>query len=569
MIRGIGTSQGIAIGKVFKYDKQDFNIDITLKSNNSNEELKKLDESINKTINDINELKEKSLNNIGEEDAKIFDFHILMLEDQSYSDQIKELINEGYACSAATKIISDKVIDMFSQMASEYFKERIHDFKDVSNRLLHNIENVPLNNLNDINEEVIIVTNDLTPSDTATLNKKLIKGIVSENGSYTSHSAIISRSLDIPSIVGVENIMNLVDNDSIIIIDGTRGHVLINPSEDEIKEYTQRKEEILRDQELLKEYIDKPTVTTDNHSTHISLNIGHNDDLNKEVIFNSGVGLLRTELIYLEEKDGFPSEEKQFNIYKKILESFMPHDVVVRTIDIGGDKQLDYFKFDTENNPFLGYRAIRLCLDRKDIFKPQIRALLRASIYGNLCIMFPMIASVNEFLEAKQFVLDTKEELISEGYKVSDNFKIGAMIEVPSSTLMASTLSKYADFFSIGSNDLIQYTMAADRTLKDVAYLYQPLNPAVLKLIKMAIDGAHANGKVIGMCGEMSSNLEAIPLLVGLGLDDFSMFDTNVCKCKKLINSLNYEECKKLADKALQLETEEEVKELLKTIKGI
>lgn len=563
MLKGIAVSDGIVIGKVFKFEQP--KVEIVHHECDVEKELLKFDSAKEKTVKDIEKIKEHASANLSQEELAIFDGHIMMATDPEYMDQIKSMIKEGSSAEEATKTVSDMMVKMFEEMDNEYFKERAADVKDVGYRLICNILGLNIPDLSLIEEEVVIVAEDLAPSDTAQLNKKYVLGFVTEIGGKTSHSAIMARSLEIPAIVGISDVLNKIESDSTIIMDAIKGEVIINPSAEEVEKYTKLKKEYEEEKELLKILVHEKSVTLDGHEVELASNIGTPKDV-EGVIKNGaeGSGLYRTEFLYLDSTDDFPSEDEQFEAYKYVLESLKGQKVVVRTLDIGGDKRLNYFEFPQEMNPFLGYRAIRMCLDRKDIFRTQIRALLRASIYGKLCIMFPMIATIEEFLEAKALVMEEKDKLRQEGQEVSDDIQIGMMIEIPAAAVMAREYAKYADFFSIGTNDLIQYTMAADRLSKNVSYLYQPLHPALLRLIKMTIDGGHAEGRWVGMCGEMCSDPEVIPVLLGLGLDEFSMSSNAILKARKTVRSLKQSDMVELANKALTLDSEEKVKELVK-----
>jgi len=567
MIKGIAASSGVAIGKVYKLEQP--NIVINENAGTAEEETKIFNDALAKTINDIEKVKERASKNLSEEELAIFDAHLMMANDPEYAGQINEMIGSGASASKACKTVSDMMIDMFSSMEDAYFKERAADIKDVSYRLLCNILGLTIPDLTTIDEEVIIVANDLTPSDTAQLNKKYTLGFVTEIGGRTSHSAIMARSLEIPAVVGTAGIMSSVKTGDVIIMDALQGEVFVNPTADQVKEYSNKKEEFLKEKAALKVLINEKSISTDGVQVELAGNIGTPKDVNG-VLENGGegIGLYRTEFLYMDSKDGFPSEDVQFEAYKEVLEGMNGKKVVVRTLDIGGDKKLDYFEFPQEMNPFLGYRAIRLCLDRTDIFKTQIRALLRASVYGKLCIMFPMIATVNEFKAAKDIVLKEKEALISEGVRVSENIEIGMMVEIPAAAVLADEFAKYADFFSIGTNDLVQYSMAADRMSEKVSYLYQPLNPSLLRLIKMTIDGAHSQGKWVGMCGEMAGDEIAAPVLLGLGLDEFSMSATSILPARKMIRSLSKKDMEEMAEKAIHLDRQEDVIELIKSTIG-
>ena len=567
MLKGIATSSGIAIGKVYKLEQP--KIVLSEIKQAQEEALEIFEKAMQKTISDIELIKEKASATLKPEELAIFDAHLMMAQDPEFRDQIIARIKEGLNADQATKEISDMMIGMFESMDDAYFKERAADIKDVSFRLLCNILGLNIPDLTTINEEVVIVAEEMTPSDTAQLNKKYALGFVTEIGGKTSHAAIMAVALGLPAVVGCTGVMAACKHGDTIILDAKAGDVIINPTEEELKLYEDKRKKFLEEKEALQVLLDKPTISTDGHQVELVANIGSPKDMDN-VIANGaeGVGLYRTEFLYMESTDDFPSEDDQYEAYRVVLERAQGKRVVVRTLDIGGDKKLPYFEFDPEMNPFLGYRAIRLCLDRKDIFKTQVRALLRASVYGKLAIMFPMIATIDEFKNAKQFVLDTKEELLKEGVKVSDDIEIGMMVEIPATAVLADEFAKYADFFSIGTNDLIQYSMAADRMSEKVAYLYQPLNPSILRLIKMTIDGAHSQGRWCGMCGEMGGDPMAAPVLLGLGLDEFSMSATKILPTRKIITSLSKKEMEELADKALKCHTEPEVTELVKSVLG-
>ena len=565
MLKGIATSSGIAIGKVYKLEQPIVTIDT--EQGDKEVELKRFEDALEKTLSDIEQIKQRASATLADEELAIFDAHLMMAQDPEYKDQIVGMINDGLKADHATKTVSDNMIQMFECMDDAYFKERSADIKDVSFRLLCNILGLTIPDLTTIDEEVVIVAEEMTPSDTAQLNKKYALGFVTEIGGKTSHAAIMAVSLGIPAVVGCTGVMANVKHGDTIILDAKEGNVIINPNEAELKEYTEKRDAFLKEKEALQVLKDKPTITVDNHQVELVANIGNPADMeNANNNGAEGVGLFRTEFLYMDKTDAFPSEDEQFEAYKKVLEDANGKRVVVRTLDIGGDKKLPYFEFDPEMNPFLGYRAIRLCLDRKDIFKDQVRALLRASVYGKLAIMFPMIATIDEFKNAKEFVLEQKEQLIKEGFKVSDSIEIGMMVEIPASAVLADEFAKYADFFSIGTNDLIQYSMAADRMSEKVAYLYQPLNPSILRLVKMTIDGAHSQGKWCGMCGEMGGDPLAAPVLLGLGLDEFSMSSSRILPTRKIITSLSKKDMEELANKAIKCHTEDEVVELVKNV---
>lgn len=564
MLKGIAASSGIVIGKAYKLESPIIDIKNEIKTS-IEDEKDRFQKALEKTVNDINKVKERAKANLSEKELAIFDAHLMMANDPEFASQIENMISEGNSADYAAKSVADMMISMFESMDDAYFKERAADIKDVSYRILCNILGLTIPDLTAIDEEVIIVAQDLTPSDTAQLNKKYTLGFCTEIGGRTSHSAIMARSLEIPAIVGIKSLMETVKSNDVIIMDALEGDVIINPDADTIKKYEAKRDKYLEEKKTLETLIHEKTITIDGIQVELAGNIGGPKDV-VGVINNGGegVGLLRSEFLYMNSENDFPSEEEQFEAYKEVLEGMNGKKVVVRTLDIGGDKKLNYFTFPEEMNPFLGYRAIRFCLDRKDVFRTQLRALIRASVYGKLCIMFPMIATVNEFLDAKKVFEEEKEKLISEGVKVADKIEVGMMVEIPAAAILADEFAKYADFFSIGTNDLIQYSMAADRMSEKVSYLYQPLNPSILRLVKMTIDGAHFKGKWVGMCGEMAGDINAVPILLGLGLDEFSMSATSILKTRKIIRDLSKKEMEELANRAISCNSEEEVLSLVK-----
>lgn len=563
MLKGIAASQGIAIAKVYKLEQPVLKIVQT--SANPEEELKKLDSAFTKTISDIEQIKEVASKTLAEEELSIFDAHLMMIGDPEFRSSIEnEITSNSVNAEYAADCVSKMMISMFESMDDEYMRARAADIKDVSFRLLCNITGNEIPNLSTLSEPVVVVAKDLTPSDTGSLNKEFAKGFATEIGGRTSHSAIMARSLEIPAIVGVNEILNTLKSGDLVILDAINGEVITNPTEEQIAEYTKRAEEFRANKEALKALKDKPSVSVDGHKVELVGNIGSPADVDAvNANGGEGVGLFRTEFLYMKSENDFPNEDMQFAAYKSVLEGMNGKQVVIRTLDIGGDKKLSYYQFEEEMNPFLGVRAVRFCLSRKDIFRVQLRALLRASAFGKLCIMFPMIATVAEFREAKSVYDEERAKLIAEGVTVGD-VQVGIMIEIPAAAVLADQLAKEADFFSIGTNDLIQYSMAADRMSQPVSYLYQPLNPSVLRLIKMAIDGAHKEGKWCGMCGEMAGDELAAPVLLGLGLDEFSMSATSILPARKIINSLSYAKMKELAEEAVASSTEAEVVELIK-----
>ncbi len=563
MLKGIAASSGVVVAKAYKLEQP--TIKVVRRDVDAEKEIANFKKALIKTQKDIETIKAKAVGKLTDEELAIFDAHIMVTQDPEFTGQMEEMIkNENVNAEFACQEVSGMFINMFETMDDPYFRERAADIKDVTYRLQCHILGLIIPDLSLIDEEVIIVANDLTPSDTAQLNKKFTKGFATQIGGRTSHSAIMARSLEIPAIVGIGNLLSSVKHGDILILDALDGFVMVNPKASDVEHYKLKAKNYAELKTSLKVLKDAESITEDKHKVELVGNIGTPNDV-EAVLTNGGegVGLYRTEFLYMDATE-LPTEEDQFEAYKTVLEKMGKRPVVVRTLDIGGDKVLSYLPFPHEMNPFLGYRAIRLCLDRTDIFKTQARALLRASVYGHLCIMFPMIATIGEFRTAKQFILDTDKELRAEGVAVSDDYEIGMMVEIPASAILADQFAKESDFFSIGTNDLIQYTMAADRMSEKVSYLYQPLNPSLLRLIKLTIDGAHSQGKWCGMCGEMAGDELAAPVLLGLGLDEFSMSASSILQTRKMIRSLNYKDMKVMAEKALKLSTMEEVVELVK-----
>lgn len=562
MLKGIAASAGVSIAKAYKLESP--KVEIVKKEGNPAEEIEKFNAALEKTKKDIEGVKERAAVRLSAEELAVFDAHLMMAGDPEFASQIIGMIeNDKVNSEYAADTVANQMVAMFESMDNDYFRERAADIKDVTYRLKCNLLGLTIPDLSAINENSIIVAYDLTPSDTAQLNE-FVKGFATSIGGKTSHSAIMANSLEIPAVVGCGDILSAVNHGDTLILDALDGEVFVNPDEETIKKYEAKANAYAEEKEALKVLINAKSITKDGHQVELAGNIGGFKDV-EGVLKNGGegVGLFRTEFLYMD-NDHFPTEDEQFEAYKSVLEGMGGRRVVVRTLDIGGDKKLSYFTFPEEMNPFLGYRAIRLCLDRTDIFRTQLRALIRASIYGRLCIMFPMIATVQEFRDAKAIFNEEKAKLVEEGVQVSDNIEVGMMVEIPAAAVNADNFAKEADFFSIGTNDLIQYSMAADRMSEHVSYLYQPYNPSVLRLIKMTIDGAHKEGKWAGMCGAMAGEPYAVPLLLGMGLDEFSMSATQILKARKMVNSLDKNEAAKLAEEALQLATAEDVLALVK-----
>ena len=564
-LQGIAASDGIAIAKVYTLTEPDLTVTkVTVED--SEKEVSRLDDALAASIKDVELIKETALKNLGEEEAQVFDAHLMVLSDPELIGQVKDSITSNKVnAEAALKEVTDMFISIFAGMEDNpYMQERAADIRDVSKRVLAHLLGVKIPSPATIKDEVIIVAADLTPSDTAQLNRQYVKAFVTDIGGRTSHSAIMARSLEIPAIVGTKEVTSIAKDGDIIIVDGLAGDVFLNPSEEVIAEYRAKAEAFAAQQAEWEKLKDSKTYTKDGHQVELAANIGTPKDL-EGVVHNGaeGVGLYRTEFLYMDSHE-MPTEEDQFEAYKAVLEGMNGKPVVVRTMDIGGDKELPYLPLPHEMNPFLGYRAIRISLHEPAMFRTQLRALLRASVYGKLRIMFPMIATLNDFRGAKALLEEEKAKLIAEGVAVSDDIQVGIMIEIPAAAVLAHQFAKEVDFFSIGTNDLIQYTMAADRMNERVSYLYQPYNPSILTLIKHVIDSAHKEGKWAGMCGEMAGDQTAVPLLVGLGLDEFSMSASSILKTRSLISKLTLSDMQALAAKAInECATVEEVEALV------
>ncbi|MGR6128677.1 phosphoenolpyruvate--protein phosphotransferase [Paenibacillus sp. SER-28] len=567
-ISGIAASAGIAIARAFILEHPNYAVERRAVGD-VEAEIARLDAALVQSQTELESIKEKTLQELGEKKAEIFASHLLILNDPELIDPVKakirdEQLNADYALNE----VATQFISMFENMKSAYLQERASDMRDVTKRILNHLLGVHFVSPAEIAEETIVLAEDLTPSDTAQLNREFVKGFATNIGGRTSHSAIMARSLEIPAVVGTKNILSQAKSGDLIIVDGLDGHVFVNPTEEIVAEYRAKQVAYDKQREEWRKLRGEATVSVDGVHVELAANIGTPNDV-AGVLDNGGegVGLYRTEFLYMG-RDKLPSEEVQYTAYKTVLDRMEGKPVVVRTLDIGGDKELPYLDLPKEMNPFLGFRAIRLCLDRQDIFRTQLRALLRASVHGNLRIMFPMIATLNEFREAKAVLLEEKEKLVAEGVSVSEEIQLGIMVEIPSTAVLADQFAKEVDFFSIGTNDLIQYTMAADRMNERVSYLYQPYNPSILRLVKMVIDAAHREGRWVGMCGEMAGDTTAIPLLLGLGLDEFSMSATSILPARSQISKLSRADMEKLATKALDMQTAEQVVELVQSIEG-
>ncbi|MCJ7843034.1 phosphoenolpyruvate--protein phosphotransferase [Lederbergia sp. NSJ-179] len=563
-LKGIGASAGIAIAKAYRLEEPELTIE-KKEIADTEAEKQRFEQAIHQSKSELEKIKDHANRELGADKAEIFAAHLLVLSDPEMLNPVFDKIGtEGINAEVAMKETADMFVSMFESMDNEYMKERAADIRDVTKRVIAHLLGVQIPNPSLISEEVVIIAEDLTPSDTAQLNRQFVKGFTTDIGGRTSHSAIMARSMEIPAVVGTKQATSNIENGVMVIVDGIDGDVLIDPSDDVIAQYKEKKAKYEAQKAEWAKLVHEPTVSKDGQHVELAANIGTPDDV-KGVLENGGeaVGLYRTEFLYMG-RDQLPTEDEQFEAYKTVLEKMEGKTVVVRTLDIGGDKELSYLNLPKEMNPFLGFRAIRLCLEEQDIFRTQLRALLRASSYGNLKIMFPMVATVSEFREAKAILLEEKEKLVAKGIHVSNSIEIGMMVEIPSTAVMADQFAKEVDFFSIGTNDLIQYTMAADRMNERVSYLYQPYNPAILRLISMVIDAAHKEGKWVGMCGEMAGDTIAIPILMGLGLDEFSMSATSILPARAQIKGLEKEQAKSIKETVLSMSSSEEVIEFVK-----
>lgn len=563
-LQGIAASNGIAIAKAYRLEHPDLTVEKQTIENPA-EHVRRFQQALAKAKEELEAIRAHALKELGEDKAAIFSAHLLVLSDPELVQAVEQKIEqERVNAEFALHEVASMFIAMFEAMDDEYMKERAADIRDVTKRVLAHLLGVTISNPSMITEEVIIVAEDLTPSDTAQLNRKYAKGFTTDIGGRTSHSAIMARSMEIPAVVGTKEATATIQNGDIVIIDGLDGEVIVNPTEETIAEYEQKRAAFAAQKAEWAKLVHEQTTTKDGHHVELAANIGTPNDV-EGVLANGaeGIGLYRTEFLYMGRNE-LPTEEEQFEAYKTVLEKMEGKPVVVRTLDIGGDKELPYLDLPKEMNPFLGFRAVRLCLDMQDMFRMQLRALLRASVYGNLKIMFPMIATVDEFRQAKAVLLEEKEKLVAEGVAVSDHIEVGMMVEIPAAAVLADQFAKEVDFFSIGTNDLIQYTMAADRMNERVSYLYQPYNPAILRLIYNVIEAAHKEGKWVGMCGEMAGEELAVPILLAFGLDEFSMSATSILRVRSQLKKLSKQEAERVKDHILSLATAEEVVRFVK-----
>lgn len=564
---GIGVSEGVRLGRALVYSPHSAkreSVKEYVTKEESAAEQERLTNAKEKSRQELNDLFERTKKTLGEEKAAILAAQQSMLEDPNFYPEIEKLVvNQQYSAEKAVTQVMEQISAVFESMDSEYLRERAADVRDLGGRLLANLRDEKGLQLSEIREEVILVADDLTPSDTVQLDKKFILGFITRKGGKTSHTAILARSLGIPAIVGIGENLDLIRNEQRLIIDGSTGECIVDPDAGTIEEYRKKMELEQEQKELLREFALQPAVTRDGWQVEIAANIG----TPKEAVTAleqgaEGIGLYRTEFLFMNAA-AMPDEEEQYQAYKEVALTMGKRPVVIRTLDIGGDKELPYLSWPEEMNPFLGYRAIRLCLDQRPILTTQLRAILRASVHGNLKIMFPMISNMQEWRQAKSIFDEVRDELRREGIAFDSSVEVGIMVEVPSAALLADRFAAEADFFSIGTNDLVQYTVAADRMNEKVAYLYDYFHPSVIRLLKSVIEEAHKQGKWVGMCGGMAGDPLAAPLLIGLGLDEWSMDAGSVNKIKREISRLRREECRELANQILGLDTNKEIRKKL------
>ena len=566
-IQGISGSRGVAVGNVYRYIQEEIVIpDYTVAEDKVEEEIGKFAAAMAATLKQLDTIRQKALEEMGPEEAAIFEAHMQIAQDPSLSDGIKSLVESSHTnVVAATAQTIETFANIFLGMEDAYMRERGADIKDIGDRLMRNMLGMNPRGLSHISGEVILVAQDLAPSDTASLDKNVVKGIVTAAGGPTSHAAIMARTLEIPAVMGVGDIESFVDGDRAVVL-GTDGIVEINPSDADWAEYTNQAGAFQEELKRLRESANLEATTTDGHYVELFGNIGKAKDAKNALTMGAqGIGLYRTEFLYME-NDELPAEDVQFEEYKKVAQDMKGKPVIIRTMDIGGDKELKCLDLPSEMNPFLGYRAIRISLNRPDIFKVQLRALLRASAFGDIHIMYPMIASVEEVKQANAMLDECKEELTAEDKEFNKDIKVGIMIEVPAAAVISPILAKYVDFFSIGTNDLCQYTLAVDRMNEAIGSLYQPLHPGVLRLIKHVIDASREQGKFTGMCGELASDPVATMILLGLGLDEFSMTASSIPLIKNILRSVSKAECEEVANKALTMDTAEEITAYAKSV---
>ena len=558
-LKGIAASPGIAIARAFHLASERY-IPTKQAIQDSPQEVDRFREAVAVARVEVEAIRASAEERLGADKAEIFEGHLMILEDPDLIEAVEQKIaDEAMNAEFALHEVSQSFIELLQSMTDELLRGRAIDIEDVSGRIMSHLRGVPHLDLANLTEECIIVARDLTPSDTAQLNLDVVRGFITEVGSRTSHSAIMARSLEIPAIVGIGPAIHDLPEHAVVVIDANQGVVLVKPTAEELAAYQDKKQNDDQRRAELSKLKDQPTLSKDGKQVELAANIGKLEDIQRAIDNGAeGIGLFRTEFLYMG-RSSLPTEEEQFTSYKYALEKMNPKPVVIRTLDIGGDKELPYLELQAETNPFLGQRALRLCLDRQDLFRTQLRALLRASRYGNLKIMFPMIAVLEELLEAKKLLEEERQKLIAEGVQLAGHIEIGMMVEVPAAAVAADLFAPEVDFFSIGTNDLIQYTMAADRMNETVSYLYQPWHPSLLRLIRLVIQAAEKEGKWVGMCGEMAGDLTAIPLLLGLGLHEFSMSAGSILQARELIGQLDKSEWSHCANQAMTMRSTQEI----------
>ena len=560
MLKGKGVSNGVGFGNIAILKNEDRVIEKKIVENPENE-MKRFKEALEEVTKETQEI----ANSITGTEKEIMDAYLMIMQDPSLTMETENAINNlNYSAEYAVEIGFNSIIQVFKNMDDEYMATRATDIADIKNRILAQLLNEETINTSKLPPNTILVAKELTTSDTAKLNFNHVTGIITEIGGTNSHSSIMARTHAIPAITRVEDATKIFRNGDYVAIDGMLGEIYLNPTEEEKQKLLKIQSQILKENEELEKYKGTETKTKDGYKVELVANIGTPADV-ELVLKNTaeGIGLLRSEFLYMD-SDSMPTEEEQFSAYKEVAEKMNGKNVIIRTLDVGGDKELKYLELEKEANPFLGYRAIRLCLDNIALFKTQLRAILRASHYGNLLIMFPMISSIEELREAKKILEECKKELDTENIPYKKDIKVGIMIEIPSAALIAYGLAQECDFFSIGTNDLIQYTVEVERGNEKISKLYTKYNPAVIKLIKDSIQGAHDAGIFCGMCGEAAGDELLIPLLIGLGLDEFSMNSNKILKARKIISQLEKSKCEKLVEKVLRLNSANEVEKKLK-----
>lgn len=563
MYKGIAGSEGIGIGTVVLIEEHEINIE-TKRVEETGAEIERLQNAIEKFVADTNAMAEKMDITVGKKDADILRGHIQMLQDPMIEEQISALIiSEKITAEMAVEQVLEQTAEMFSQIPDELLQQRATDFRDIKTRMLKILLGIEDVDISQVPAGTVIVARDLTPSMTAGINPENIEGILTEVGGRTSHSAILARAMEVPAVLSIENICSIAKNGDKVVLDGTSGEAILNPDDETVEKFKKMYSDYQNEKALLKEYAGKPSQTKDGVKVELVCNIGKPADANKAVECDGeGIGLFRTEFLFMD-RDSMPTEEEQFEAYKEVAEKMKGKPVIIRTLDIGGDKDVPYLGLEHEDNPFLGFRAIRYCLQRKDIYEIQLKALLRASAFGKIKIMVPLVTGVDELRQVKAMIKNIMAELDKEGVAYNKNIEVGVMMETPAACMMADALAKEAAFFSIGTNDLTGYTMAVDRGNAKVAYLYSTYNPAVLRAIKRIIECGKKEGIMVGMCGEAAADSKLIPLLLAFGLDEFSVSATSVLKTRKAISDCTMDECKALADKVMVCVTEEEVLEIL------